>query len=566
MKAFSLFLICLLAVLLPAFARVSMDVTPREFTTDETATLTLRIQGGAPGTPSLTLPDGLEIIGTSRNEVIINRDRETSYAFTFRAREPGDYLIGPFTLTLEGRRHVVDGIPVSVTAAQVVRVSDELQVRIEASSSRALVQQALSLTVTFYSLHPIENIELAEFDTQGLDLSDWDGRQLPDRVIDGTRYRVARFTATATPLTPGTYSLAPTFIVQLLEPDEDLSRSRLGMFTRSVRRRNVRIQPDPVTFEAASPPAENRPADFSGALGTFSFKATASPLTLQVGEPITLRTEINGTGNLRTLLPPSLEESGDFRVFAPRLVEEDVAPDGLSGRKVLEQVLIPKHAEVSQIPEIRFTYFDPERWEYVTRTAGPFDLDVSPSATGITAPFATGAGSLRLNSGPTLLGQDLVYLKTDPGTLRPLHGMSPVPFTLWSSLPLALWGLAGLLHTRQLRLRQDPALARKRQAPRQLRKHLAAIHAAPSAGIHEAIWVCLTDYLAARFSIPPGEIQPDTLPAHLPATLRDETLATLLDWLHRCERARFAGAAHTDAPALAREFESFILTLDKEAV
>ena len=564
MKTLSALLISLL--LLPVSARVSMEVTPRQFTTDDTATLTLRVQGGVDGTPNLSLPDGLSIVGTSRNEVIINRNRETTFNFTFQAREAGDYIIGPFSMSLDGRSHMVEAIPVSVSQAEVVSPSSDLMIQLEASRERALVQQALTVTATFFSTLQIDDINLAEFDTAGLDLGDWQGQQMRDQVIDGKRYRVARFTTRVTPTRAGEFTFAPVFRVTVLEPDENISRGGLGMFTRNVRRRQLRVQPDPLVFEARNPPADGRPRDFDGAVGTFTLQASASPDTLSVGEPVTLRTRINGAGNIRTLLPPSLEESDDFRVFSPRLVEEDLARDGLSGSKILEQVIIPRHAEVSEIPELRFSFFDPDRWEYVIRTAGPFPLEVSPAAEGTVQPLTTGAGGLRLNIGPTLLGQDLVYLKSEPGTPRALNSMSPVAFSLWSSLPLAAWALFGWAHTRKETLRRDPTLARRMNAPRNLRKNLHAIQTASASEIYEAIWKCLTEYLAHRFQLPPGEIQADSLTEHLQGRLQPETLQTLEAWLRRCERARFAGDGAADAHSLAEEFEPVMLALDKEAL
>jgi hypothetical protein len=560
----TVFLLLNLLLLLPVSARVSMDVRPREFTTDDTATLTLRIQGGVDGTPNLSLPDGISIVGTSRNEVIINRSRETTFNFTVQASQPGEYIIGPFSMNLEGRTHAVEAIPVTVKQAEVVRSSEELLAQLHLSRSRALVQQALTVTATLYSLHQIEDVQLMDFDTSGLEVSNWQGERIQDRIIDGQRYRGVRFAARVTPTRSGEFRFEPVFRVTILEPEEDLTRGRMGMFTRNVRRRQLRIQPEAVFFEARHPPSEGRPHDFDGAIGSFTFQASASPNALNVGEPITLRTAINGAGNIRTLLPPSMEESDDFRVFTPRLVEEDLARDLQSGRKVIEQVIIPRHAEVTEVPEMRFSFFDPDRWEYVTRTAGPFPLEVAPAPEGTTT-FLPGSGALRLSVGPTLLGEDLVYLKNAPGTFHSLRGMSPAVFSFWSSLPVAAWALFGWTHKRKQALRDNPKLAHKRNAPRKLRRDLDALRNTDAAAIHEAIWRCLADYLGHRFQIPPGDVQSGALTPHLQDKLKPETLHTLDAWLRRCERARFAGPTDTDTGSLAREFETVMLSLDREA-
>jgi len=557
-------LLCLLAAL-PLSARVRLDVQPREFTMDDTSAITLTIQGGVSGSPQLSLPEALRIVGTSRNEMIVQTQRETAFRYTLRASAPGEYIVGPYSLQLDGRTYTLEGIPLTVHPAKVVKATEDLFMKLEVSAPRALVQQPIQLIITFFSVNQIDNIELLELNSPGLDLGEWQQQPTRDQIVDGKRYMVSRYVTQAVPTSQGTYTLSPVFLVHVLEPEEDMSRNRLGMFTRRMNRRSIRLQPEAVNFEARHPPAENRPRDFAGAVGQFSLNATASPLQLRVGEPVTLRVQLNGRGNIRSLLPPSIEENDDFRVFAARLVEEDLARDGQSGRKTVEQVIIPKHAEVDRIPALTFSYFNPETWEYVTRGTSPMLLDVTPAEMTGTGGFLTGPGSLRLNLGPSLLGQDLVYLKTRQEPLQRFPQGGWTPLAVWSSVPLLLWALGTALFARQDKMRKDPALARQMQAPQRLRKHLAALRAADAEKLHETIWTALTEYLGHRYRLPPGEVDSERIRGHLAGKLPDERLDGLVFWLRRCERARFAGGDSVlNAAETAKEFEKFMLALDRE--
>src|SRR5690606_11962555 len=111
-------------------------------------------------------------------------------------------------------------------------------------------------------------------------------------------------------------------------------------------------------------------------------------------------------------LPPGLKETDDFKVYQPKLIAED------RNRKIIEQVIIPKHGEVTEIPPLTFSYYDTLQKAYKTLQSGPFPLQVNESdsdkMTSVISSLPSGTGSTEIE----LLGDDLIYLKTRPGELR----------------------------------------------------------------------------------------------------------------------------------------------------
>ena len=551
---------------------IRMRIAPERISTDESATLFIEVEGGVSGAaPRIELPQGIQSAGSATRHALVNGRQTTTFQYQIHPAEPGEYTIGPFQMTLNQRPTEVGPVQLSVHAAPVLSASDDMFIRMTASHDRVLVQQPVELSVTLYSIHRIDDIQLAEFDAPGFETGDWDSFQQRDQMIDGQRYLVRRFTTRAIPTSPGNRELAPVFRIQTLEP-EALTRGERGIFTRRLVRRTHRMRPEPVSLLVESPPADGRPPEFTGAIGRFVLEGAASPRHLTVGDPITLRVQIQGTGNLRNLLPPSLPESDDFQVFAPRLVEEDVARDGMRGRKTIEQVIVPRHAEISEIPAIRFSFFDPDNWRYETRSIGPFPLDVTPAPVRDTFSPAGLTGTLRLGTGPTILGQDLVYLKAEPGRHIRITPANPVAFLSWSALPLLTWALLGFWFQKKEHLARNPALARRRQAPKKLRRQLDAISklaADDAKNLHEPIWNCLAVYLADRFQFPPGEVDPDRVASHLQHALAPETLTHLQTWLQSCQRARFSGnilekSPQETAQETASKFSEFMLRLDQE--
>lgn len=549
---------------LPLVARVSFDLTPREISMDDTARLTLRVEGGVSGgSPQLPLPEGLVVRATSRNEVIANRQRETTFLYELQATRPGEFAIGPYTLTLGGGEHTVGPATLTVNPARVVDNAEDVFLRLEASAERVLVHQPVEITVTLFSRYQVDDIQLTEFDAPGLEVGDWQIFQQRDRDINGQRYQVRRFVNRVVPTRGGSLEISPVFAVQVLVPDDDLTRDRFGMLTRRATRRTVRLRPETVRLEVETPPREGRPPDFDGAVGQFLLNVSASPTQVRVGDPVTVRVRLEGVGNLRNILPPSFRESDDFQVFTPRVVEEELSRDGTRGRKVLEQVLVPKHPEVERIPELRFSFFNPSEWKYETRVGGPIALEVEPAPVREPAQLLTGPGTLRLGTGPAILGEDLMYIRTRPSPHAPVSG-GVAGFAGWTFLPLLAWAGLGLLVKRKLTLESNPALARRLDAPRKLRKQLDTLD--ESSQPHEAMWRCLAEYLANRFHVPAGEVEAGRVAPHLEPNLPEDLLEQVVDWLNICERARFSGGIpEANQTETLDRFRAFMLTLNQEA-
>src|SRR5262249_40120157 len=71
-------------------------------------------------------------------------------------------------------------------------------------------------------------------------------------------------------------------------------------------RRPITVQSEPLHLEVLPLPDAGKPADFSGAVGTFDLHVSASPRELKAGDPVTITTTVEGDGNLAAITPPLL--------------------------------------------------------------------------------------------------------------------------------------------------------------------------------------------------------------------------------------------------------------------
>lgn len=567
--------IALLAFVLPhraAAVQVNMDVQPRAVALGETVTLTLSIEGAAQRTnPDLPSLDGFTLVGRNSG-TSINFDGHTqrttvNHQFILQPARTGTLRVGPFSFELAGETFNLAAVEVQVLAANSVanpQAADLLFATLTTESTNLYHQQTFDLTLSIYSrgLNLDRNVE-ANFDSSGLKVEPLRELAAGREVFNNQIYDVRRWRGKATALTAGRFHFTPTVRVGLIAESRSRNRDPFfgGMFEDFFGRREVRPTPvdvKPLDLEIRPLPEAGRPPEFAGAVGRFTFDAQIQPAEVQAGEPVTVTLTLAGRGNVSLLAPPAWKLDDRFRAYDSKLVTDEVDAHQASGRRVFEQVVIPRTDAVTGLPDLVFAYFDPEQGRYETIRQGPFPLLVRASSNEASRllqasdPAATPAERL-------MLGADIGYLKPAPrhwAAAWPAVGLThPLARGAQALPPLAL-GLLWLLARRRDELARDVGKARRRQAPKSARAALAEAEAAlgrqDAAAFHDAIWRALTGYFAHRLNLQPGEATCDVVAGRLQrGGAAPELLAAVRAAFQRCEEARFgaAGAVLDTGPA-----------------
>ncbi len=183
-------------------------------------------------------------------------------------------------------------------------------------------------------------------------------------------------------------------------------------FPAMPRRQRVMIASPKVEVEVKALPTKDQPKDFTGAIGQFTMKTSASPLKLKAGDPITLKAEISGIGNFERVGAPVAAQESGWRSYPPSNRFEKTDEVGLSGTKTFEMALIPE-AGKTQLPEITFSYFDPSKEKYFTLKGDPITVQIEGTAPAAALAAATPQGSPAAAATPAPAGDDLLPLRTD---------------------------------------------------------------------------------------------------------------------------------------------------------
>jgi hypothetical protein len=185
----------------------------------------------------------------------------------------------------------------------------------------------------------------------------------------------------------------------------------------------------PVSIEVE--PLPDAPG-FAGAVGRFRAAASLDRDAVPLGEAVTLRFRVEGTGNLKWIdRGPELAVPG-AKVFPPQAKSDlRTTPEGIVGSRTWEFVVVPETSGAVLIPPLAFSYFDPAAGRVVTSEAGPLSLRVEGGTVAAGVPAAASASAAARATGSLPLRSDLD---------RPAGSM------LTSRALAAIAGLALLLH------------------------------------------------------------------------------------------------------------------------
>ena len=124
-------------------------------------------------------------------------------------------------------------------------------------------------------------------------------------------------------------------------------------------------------------PTEDRPADFSGAVGTFTISSDVAPATAAAGDPMNLRLQVIGSGNFDRVDSAMLRSLDRWKTYPPRSSFNATDPLGYKGEKIFEQPVIASDPGVQILPALAFSFFDPTTGRYQTARSAPLTVTIS---------------------------------------------------------------------------------------------------------------------------------------------------------------------------------------------
>lgn len=253
---------------------------------------------------------------------------------------------------------------------------NKLFVRMEAGKSRVFSSETVPLTIRLYSSGVrLRDIGYPVFNHAQISMKDFGPPAQYWKFEKGITYHVTEFRTLVFATAAGTFTLGPaTLRAEMVRTGNgntspDFSRnSYFGNYDLDP----VELFSNHLTLRVQPLPPVNRPPDFRGAVGEFSFAIEEHPANLRVGRPFVLKMIVSGEGNFSTVTSPVIGRHAGYRIYktGSRL--------GIN-RKIFEIILMPAANTVKSIPLFSFSFFNPRNGRYRTIVRGGTNVTVSPA-------------------------------------------------------------------------------------------------------------------------------------------------------------------------------------------
>ncbi len=195
-------------------------------------------------------------------------------------------------------------------------------------------------------------------------------RQLYSRREGTRQYDVHVFSRAMFPLQPGRQIIGSArlnYAVPLSSSIFSLEESHTARATEHA-------------IEVREPPVDGRPADFRGAVGRLTLTSRVDATRTRVGDPVTLTVTVSGVGSMPLLPRPVVTIPWAQVVNGPERLNIDSASTLIGGSKQFDFVVTPREQGVRDVPEMRYTYFNPYTEQYEAAIAPAVGLRVDPGS------------------------------------------------------------------------------------------------------------------------------------------------------------------------------------------
>jgi hypothetical protein len=530
-------------------------------------------------------------------------EQSTTLTFTFilQAVQPGTYTLPAASINVNGKKILSNPVTIKVVKGNTAAPQgnknntpdagagvDENDIFLKAVPSKSNPIQGEQITVTYklytrvpVSLNGIDKIPSYEgFWSQDL-IKDKDKYAQYNETINGQKYMVAEIRKVALfPQKGGKLIIDPLQVDIVAQIQSKKKRNSFNdpffdnffndsFFGSSVQNVKKTLRSNAVTINVKELPAQNKPADFSGAVGSFDLKPSIDRKELKANEALTLRLNISGKGNLNLIEKPDVVFPPDFEAYDPKIIDNiSYTVNGVSGSRTFEYLVIPRNPGEFIIKPASFSYFDLERNTYIRLQSPEYTIKVQKgdgSEAGATV-SSTDQEDIKY------LGQDIRYIHSTSIELEPAgkYFFGSLLYYLLLFFPAILFAVMAYVWKNQIRKRSDIALMRNKKATRiatsRLKKANAYLKEAKQEAFYNEISQALWGYLSDKFNISLSELSKDSIRAALQSKEVDENIITqFTDTLDHCEFARFApGEKSTIMEQIYNEALTIITKIERE--
>lgn len=533
---------------------------------------------------NFSYPDftGLQVLfgpstSSSSSVNIINghysQSSSTTYTFTVMAEKEGTINIRPASISVNGKTIKSQSLKIRVVKGNANYNSysnqpqssnnrvqsqqptkflggNDLYITSSASRTNVSEQEAILLTYKLYVFNPVRLSSLDNktpaldgFQIQEIPLSN--NRMPNTETINGRTYKTliwkqyVVFPQKTGKLTIPSISFDAT--IEQVDPKMDPFEAFFNGTGGIIEVKKKVIAPA-ITINVSS--LQNKPNNFSGAVGKFNISSSISSNEVFANDAITLKVKLNGTGNMKLINIPEIAFPKDFETYDAKVNDNfKLSNNGLTGTKEFEYLAVPRHSGKYLIPALKFVYFDISSHSYKTLTTEQYEIIVKKGngKNNKVSDYTNNQQDIKE------LAQDIRYIKNNKLYLHQANENLYSSWKYWLAyiVALCIFSFVIIIMNKQKCNNSNLIKTKGNKANKVALKRMKIasklLGQKEKEQFYDEVMRALYGYIADKLNIPQATLNKDNISIKLtennvPQELIDQFITTLND----CEFARYA--------------------------
>lgn len=505
-----------------------------------------------------------------------NMSQSITLSYIIAAKKEGKLTIGSASIVTDGKR--LESNPIAIEAfknssgqgqpgsqqqnnsqAPANQPAEDFYAKATISKSKVYLGEQIEVNYKVYTrlnVVSIADLKIPDhtgFWTQKMTQSQY---TLVDENIGGRMYKVILIQkAFLFPQRSGTIEIEPMEVKCVVRQRSNRAPKSIfdQFFGGGYEDIQVTAKSKTVKIEVLPLPENGKPADFSGAVGNFSFKAQVAKEKVKTNDAINLNLSISGRGNLKLLDPVKINFPDNFEVYDPKITDNiGVTASGVSGSKNFEYLVIPRNEGTYKLEPVNFSYFDPEKKKYITLPSPEFNLTVEKGDNKDESNEPSTVSAVAKEE-VKQLNNDIRYIKTNPATYTPKDNFffDSALFYTGIATPLLAFLSFIFLRRKYISYNSNEVLVKNRKANKVAKKRLISaeklMQDKQKEKFYDEIFRALYGYLSDKLNIPVADLSKEKITHSLKEkNVSEELNQKLISTLDNCEFARYAPAAVSD--------------------
>ncbi|MGB1309334.1 MAG: BatD family protein, partial [Oceanihabitans sp.] len=321
-----------------------------------------------------------------------------TYSYFLAPKKRGKYTINQATIEINGEIYKTTPVVIEVTKAITkpkdpnnpdYLVANNIHLVAEVSKTNPYLNEAITVVYKLYvspntgvsNWREIDSPRYNDFWSQNIDIK---GLKILNGTYKGEDYRYVVLRKTVLyPQKTGKLEIEPLSLDITIE----VPTKRRDIFgQRLMSQANKTISAGSRTIQVKALPETGKPANFTGAVGDFTFQVSTTKNKLNASESLQANVEVSGNGNLKLFALPKISVPSSLEVYEPENTDNiKTNINGMQGKRSEAYTIVPEFKGKYPIPSISFSYFDLKTETYKTITSKEIVIDVLEGPTNSTS-------------------------------------------------------------------------------------------------------------------------------------------------------------------------------------